>query len=408
MTGGAATRAVPEGEPMRYVTGLAALLIASSLAQAQRLTAVGNPALAQKQVIMAGDLAPAGHRVTIKADQAPLSDVLKQLEDQTGTRIYSPFRNVPEDPMVSVEAQDASLRAVLREIAAQCGCYLQGGGTNTYILREGDDPRELAPSVVAGPYTLRLRSVSVNDSMTLDLMATGEQPLRLNRGMVVSIEIEADDDLDLARIYALHPAARAVDDRGRVIAPKETELPERYGPPRSYSHQWWVSSQVQLAHPGRQATSIASLEGDLLVYEQAQHVQLVLPLDDPQARAEDAGCALALVEAGPKEGRGYAVTAKLTVPPEAATNGTVRSSSRPPQGDVRLETADGTRIGGYPSSMRGGGRDDEAATWEYEWAFQVPADQTPVRMVYSLVVAGGELETLPYKFENVLLPTWQE
>ncbi len=378
---------------VRHVSVLAGVLLTTSLGEADRALAL---------------TAALGGRVTIEAEGAPLSQVLGQLEEQTGARIYNPLRNVPQEPEVTVEARGAPLRAVLREIALQCGCYVQTLGRTRYALRKGEDPRELAPTARAGPYALRLRSIRANDSMTLDFMATDDQPLRLDRGTTLNTEIEADDDLDLARIYGLHPAVRAVDDRGHEVPAKRTELPEPYEPPYYSSHEPWTSLRVELVLPDREAKALASVEGDLLVYREARYAQLVLSLDDPQATATDAGHTLRLIQARAGPEQRYTVRANLTAPPDEAPGAQPRRSLRPPQAEVFVQTAEGALVSPHSTSTRGGPHTPEQMTWQYEWGFGVEADQTPERLVYAFVVTGRELEALHYRLEDVGLPSWQD
>jgi hypothetical protein len=399
---------------MRYLAGLAALLCSLPAVAQNAAPLALPPAVRQHMAIGPGAPLTLGTpRVTIKAEQALLSTVLAEIEKQTGVRIYHPFANRPDEPLVSVEAQNAPLRAVVREIATQVGCYVAGTGRTAYILREGHNPRELAPSTTAGPYTLRIRSIQISDLLNLDFMTTAEQPMRIEQSMSISLEIEADDDLDLARVFAVHPNVRAVDDRGRTIIPKQTELPEWHSPPYTPSYGEWMGAHLQLARAERDATTIASLEGELLAYPEARVGRLVLALDDPQATATDAGYTLSLIEAGVEEGGNYRVKVKFAAAaPAGDDRPPVRRPNLPPQGDERLEAADGTpiRLRGSRiravSSIRTGEAPEE--TREYEWQFDMAPGQTPARFVYEFIARSGEPQPLTYRFESVPLPTWQE
>ncbi len=346
--------------------------------------------------------------VTFDVQDRPVSEVLSGLAEQTGVRIHSPFGGGVEAPLVTVRADRVPFRGVLREVAAQCGCHVECRLLHQYALRKGPDPREASPTARAGPYTLRVRSVRVSDSMALDFMAAGEAPLRLDRGVTLNIEVEADDDLDLARIYALHPAVRAVDDRGRAIAPARMQLPEDHRPPGiGPGAVPWVSLPVGVALPVPPAASLRSVEGELLVYAHARYAEFVLPLDRLGATATDGDCTLGLMEAR-RTDAGYTVKAKLTTPAVAARRDQAGGTPRTGLGWARLEAADGQVLKTQWTSWRGGIREGQRVAYHYELGFRLPAFETPARLVLVLMVIGGEPESLRYSFANIPLPTWQE
>ncbi|MFQ6133171.1 MAG: hypothetical protein ACE5R4_14110 [Armatimonadota bacterium] len=358
--------------------------------------------------VLAGVCAQA-QSVSIAVKDAPINQVLAQLQEQTGAELHSPFNVPDEEPKVTIDVKDAPLRRVLHELAGQAGCYVaydswpgEGIVNGRYRLHQGRDPYETAPTAVVGPYRLYLRNAYLDDRVTLRFLrdAGGEQAYA-ERRMRLELEIRADDDLDLARVYALDPHVLAVDDRGEIIATQQVE-PSRWEQGEVFGLQPQAVLSLNLGLPGPQAAELALLEGDLLVYTSASFVELAVPLADAPAAASEEDCTLALLDLRQEPDGRYRVHTQLRVPDPSGEGGTRRRAWGV---ELRLETARGKPLRG-PTIPKGSGQVSSREGYllhDCQWLFDVPEGVEPARLVCRLGMTGEELERLTYQFENVPL-----
>ncbi len=371
----------------------------------------GASALAFALVAALGLLAaPASaQRVTIEAEQAPLSHVLAELAKQTGVGIYNEFRERGQDPLVTVVVQEVPLGTVLRQVAEQCGGHATGG-PRQYWLYASKSPADRLLTVAAGGYGLRLGSITISSHMQLSVI-TGEPEFR-GPNMTLGVSVLADDDLDLLRIEGIGKDVRAVDNRGRLIAwdPAEAQGRLELRPERLDIVRVWGALTLPPPKPG--ATSLTAIKGDLIAHKEVRDVKFVVPLDKPEVSVSGSGCTLDVKVVGRRldgtYGHAYVLRTTLTLP-DGEDGWQVRP--RDPEWGrgvvVSLENEDRSSAGSQTRYLPLKSDDPRQVPHEFAWHLDKPA-QEPARLVYRVTIVGGGQERLPFRFDNIPLPTWEE
>ncbi len=338
--------------------------------------------------------------VTLKVDDAGLWEVAAALSKQTGAAIDLPFAaGAPDEPHVTLDVKDLALRAVLRLIGEQTGGHFESWERGDYYYTQEPDPLAEAPTAKTGPYLVRIGSVRIEDARELRFRTDFDEPLEITHHMLVRFSLDADDELDLARLVGLAEEVRAVDNTGRritVVEPAETEW-EGFESPGGW---WGTEPELRLTQPAAEAAGLASLEGALVAYRQARWVKLRVPLPPPATPTVTEVCSLLVTHASMAD-EGYTVRGTLT--PVGDGWGPVD-----PDMDARLEFANGGVARGYETEASvEWGNGATPGRGQYTWLFQdLPAGQ-PVAFVCDLVAVTPDTEVVPFRFQNIPLPTWE-
>ena len=343
--------------------------------------------------------------VTVDFAAMPIDQAFAELERQTGAHISHFFRGQQQPPVVDLQMKDAPLRAVLRGLCQQANCNFRQYGHNYISVQPGADPTEACPTTKAGPYTIRLRNIRITDALTLSFEAGADAPLTAQNDMAITLSLEADDDLDLDAVAALHPGVTAVENTGKTIAPKSKDLPQSYGGGVSPAYQGFIQHTVALDKPSPEAASLRTLEGDILVYKDVQPVRFEFPLRGEHQPQTAAGHTVTITSITPVGEGGYEVKLEWRLPPR-----TPEQMDRPwrsPSADAYLVTAQGARIGSGGTSMNGRTQGNQMI-YNCTWQFNPSADLVPDKFVLAFTVKGEETETLHYKFADIPLPTWNQ
>ncbi len=354
---------------------------------------VGLPALAQAQ------------HVTVEFVQAPVGEVLAELQRQTGARVYDPFQDGPDEPLVDVQVQDAPLRAVLQAVGEQTGCYCRGG-RGYFELKLLPDPMEMCPSAKAGPYIVRVRSVHVAHSWTLGFEGNGGGPVVAAHEMSVELQVEADEERDIEALAAFHPAVQAITNAGETVAPKERELPRHLILDRSYVHQGYVRHGVKLNAPPPEAASLQTLEGDLVVRRNPRVLRLTFPLADGPGAQDLEGHTFTVTGIEATGGGGCEISGEWELAPDPGTG--VGLPGRLPFYNAYLVAADGARALSSRRDTRVGRREDGQSILRCDWQFDAAPTLLPEDFVFEWAVTDVETELVHYRIEDVVLPTWEE
>ena len=345
-------------------------------------------------------------QVTADFDQAPIGQVLAELERQTGLRISHPFRAGEDEPLVDLHVEGASIRGVLRALCQQAGCWFRTS-SQAVEVRLGADPLEAAPTVQAGPYIVRLRSLRIAHSWAADFERPQENQLVTGHEMSLELQVESDEDRYLEALVAFHPAVRAVADTGEAVQPRVIELPPRPTLDRSYVHEGLIRERIRLDAPGAQAVSLTSIEGDLVVRKDPRVVRLEFPLAAGLGAQSAEGHTFALTDTQPLGANGYTVKGQWDLAPDPGTG--VGLPGRLPFYTASLLTAEGQRVIAVRQSVRVGRPPGaERSRLFCEWQFEPVGEAAPERFVFEWVVTAVETELVHYRFDDVLLPTWEE
>lgn len=344
-------------------------------------------------------------RVTAHLRQTPAWIVIEDLRKQTGAPIFHNFRGGMEpSPDIDLAVEDVPLRVALRQIADQLGCYVQRR-YDWYWVREGPDPWEPCPMVTLGPYRLRLHQMSVGEDASLHV--TGRNAVRVHgnpRRLRIGFSIEADEDLDMARVLGIAADARAIDNTAQQLVPA-SDQPFQARAPWSHDSDWReaVRCSVAFMPPELHATSLRVVEGDLLVHTQAQAIQFELSLEADDQPHSIEGYRLRLVEFAAAPEGGYTVKAELSAPELDLPTNPLELWRR-----AWLVSQRGRRI--WPSSAPrerfGTGQPPDSL--ELSWQFRRSTMETPNSLLVRLITTSGPTERLHFRFEDLLLPTWAD
>lgn len=345
------------------------------------LLALGTPVLAQ--------------RVTLKAEQTPLTEVLKQLEAQTAALIMHPFHRAPERaPPIDLDVTDAPLRGVLKDLAEQANLELVRRAPYAYLLQRPVRPPSTGPTATAGPYTITVRAVQRFEDLTLTFPPDGPKT-EARSVMKIRFDIDADDELDLVRLLSVERAGSAITDRGanlKAVREESSGLVSLRDP----------GASLGFPLPDAEARALLAVEGDLTAYREAHELLLEAALDG---------------EAQPTPAGGFTLTVE---PPQLREDGLrrIRYQVEGPFPERRdqegmlpailwLELADGVRVrplgAGIPSPVRSA--TGETSVCKGSALFRPLGDVQPRKFHLRTMVTGGEVERLHFKLENVALPS---
>lgn len=357
-------------------------------------------------VVVLGCGAACAQRITVDFAGIPIDDALAEVERQSGYRIIHYFRGLDTPPVVDLKMEDAPLRAVLRAICQQVDCYLYRSSKGYIYVREGLEPAAGCPAVPVGPYTVRLRSVRITDTMTLSFEHGAEAPLSFLDSMSLTITVEADEDADVAAIAALDPQVKVVDSAGNTVAP-------RYQKPLRSTSQgllrtYWGRVQAYIATdaPSPAALSLRTVEGDIIVHTDVQQLRFEFPLEGEGAQAQgEAGHTVTVTDVGLGGQRDLEVVAEWRFAAPASED---RSEYwRRPLHAGYVVSAQGLPLAPLDSDISAR-RENDQLVYTCTFQFRPRGEVVPEKFVFELLIPSDETETLHYKFEDIPLPRREE
>jgi len=345
--------------------------------------------------------------VTVDFKQVPLKQALAALERQTGA-IIQPGSWAPdaEQLRLDLQMQDAPLRAALRALCRQIGWHFDGSGFRQFNVQPGPDPADTCPAVQVGPYTVRLRSIQVVHATGLTLERTTDGPLALVHETGIGLTVEADEDRDLVAVINPYQGVTAVDNTGTRLGPKRSGLPLSPDPRRSWAAESPLPCRLTLDPPSPRATSLRTLEGDILVHQDVQQLHFEFPLAEDRQPQSAAGHTVSLTGVEPIGKRGLIVQAQWQ-PPARPRNETDRPWLMLPYWGY-LAAGGGERVYAYSLPHAESAEGADPTPYLVTWYFQPAEGVRPRAFVFECPLLSDETDTLHYKFENIPLPTGKE
>ncbi len=374
------------------------------------LVSLTSPSMAQTDEPYKGPwLGPARYTISI-ADTLP--EVVKELRRVTKVFISGPHGPRPEPPgqtqvggwdevPVSLEFEDATLSVILYDLCSQVGLvYEAAGGGRHVTLRVGDPEIDGRPTVRVGEYTLRIGRMSVVHDRHLRFRwgaePTGEPSVE--DILAVSMTIVADTQDALEQYAGIAAGPTGVTDTGAVCdGPTHAVERSMWGSLRGREGPLSHDANLRLDAPPDDATELARLEGNLMLFEHVQQTRVKIPPGSEGKTIEKDGINC-VVKKWSHEGSTVRVELESTLPlGEPATSIGRRTCS------LRLVTAKGAQLPGGGSTS--GGTQNGRTTWRQSMQFSLPeGDDTVDHLELTVTERGEANKLLPFVFEHVPLP----
>jgi hypothetical protein len=357
--------------------------------------------------------AASAQTVTIDAEGVPLNEVIDQLKLDADVDIRTD--GVPQDVLmqpVTYTGADLPIKRALREIGRQAGLRLYthpgvGSGGRWFRLLAMRPDQVEPPMAQAGPYLVRLARIKLVDERTLDFGRV--EPLTFRNELELSLQAEADTERDAAVLLAIHPALAVTDNTGHTLEPARPELDDRELRRARPAWEESVFSTVSVGPPAKDAVSLAGIAGELVVAAKVTPVRFEL---DPTKEGQEItqhGYTLRLDSIAAKPQGRVDVDFTMTWQLPRTESGEPQSILRPVRGACAIVLDDGTEVrlttGGGLARAEADGAVKRQFTCR---AYDFPAGAKPARVTYSFFVRSDETKRIPFKLENIPLPTWEE
>jgi hypothetical protein len=195
-------------------------------------------------------------RVTLDVKKAPLADVLKEIEKQTGNRLVDYREKFGQETMakkVTVKAKDVPFWSALDQVldAANMSPYpFSGEAALALVEREPGALRRFGRAAYAGPFRIEVTSVGAERGMRVP-----EQS-----GLRLELEIGWEPRVEPLAITQAAEDITALCDDGRQTPPSSEDAVFNVEVPRG-SHAAEATLALQL--PAREAAKIESLRGKM-------------------------------------------------------------------------------------------------------------------------------------------------
>ncbi|MFQ5809435.1 MAG: hypothetical protein ACE5JM_07440 [Armatimonadota bacterium] len=355
--------------------------------------------------------AATAQNVTVDADGTPLSQVLQRLEQEADVE----FRAAGEGPpglfarLVSYQAQDVPVGRAVREMCRTLGLDTRryiAAGRRVFELRLMDPGEVYPPEVQAGPYLVRLTSVTESRSARLRFRGTTE-PLTTSHGLRLRLVAEADTEEDAQALLAFDTALAATDDTGKRLESSGRKLRDSQldGPPMPWSCR--MSTLCSVAAPAKDAAALTSISGALIVAAKVTPLRFEFDATEQGASVTKEGYTVTLASlSASRTGVGQIELALARSPDRAATD---REPFLRAYGAGRLVVplSDGRALYLPANTVRPWRSDENKGRMTCGMPVLAPGVQ-PVKVVYSLFVRSQEIKTIPFRFETVPLPQLPE
>ncbi len=349
--------------------------------------------------------------VTVDVQGVPLHEVIEQLKLEGDVEILTP--GLPADLLelpVSYKAEDVPVKRALREICRPLGLRLHTYGTSRrggHVFRVvGMRPDEAEPpSGQAGPYAVRLTCITRMDVMTLDFRRRAE-PMTFRRHLQLEFEAEADTDENAQALVAFHPAVVVTDNTGKTLEPAREELGESARDRGGHIWNQKMTGTVDVGSPAPEALSLATVAGELVVAAKVTPLRFEFDAAKQGATITKDGYTLTLesVEVTPTGRCHVDFMLLMPVEPDAKARQGIRGR---PDATCTIVLDDGTEVREQMLSARGRQGAEGIPTWQITCGtYGFPAGAKPHRVLYSFSIRSDETKRIPFKFENIPLPTW--
>jgi hypothetical protein len=320
--------------------------------------------------------------VTIDLRDAPIADAIKALRELSGVDFTGEMGGNPQTPLITLAFEGAPLKTVVREMCRQAGWHFQRFGRG-YSLWSGvqDDTR---PDAQVDGLGIFVESLSLENSVYF--LTDDPQSHEQNR-LHVRLRAEAEDDELLEPVLGFDYAITVTLDTGDVLKGPEHGL---HRPP------WFrpeIDADIPVPPPPPEARTIASIEGDLVLYADITRLEAEFALDDVGAGKDEGLMSVTFLDYSPQ---GFRPKLQFVAP----------ENGRPiqPQFDAVLIGENGVEA--HSDGVGGsGGLQDGVWTYTQEAGFaRVPPGFEPVAIRYAATISRDPSKRVHYKFEDIPLP----
>lgn len=342
----------------------------------------------------------AAQKVSLHVADMPLAEVVNLLRDMTGVNLVGETAaNVGANrPKITLDVEDAPLKAVVKEICVQAGWHFARFGSG-YHLMPGPMPEDRRPRCEVGPYQVAVQGVNVQRSLTLSFNEQEPRPT-LDHRLSLHLTCETDDEDLIAAVCGFDPNVIAVTDTGVTLEPLQRHLM-----PQATRHEPVVHAWIPLRPPPGEAKKLSRLEGDLVLYATIKRAEFEFTPQEVGTTKESEGISVTLTGFDAQNGQ---LRCELRVPKERRDGAdTVRSMPVQPTVAVTLVDASGKHLA-FSGSSSGGGAEGNVYRLRQEFSFRIGEGFTPAKVLYRVVAGFNPTDRLTYLFEDIPLPVEQE
>jgi hypothetical protein len=330
-------------------------------------------------------------KVTLKARDAAILDVLRDIEKQTGQKVLTQAGDT-----VTLEATDVPFWDALEQIGKSAGRAPAIEGYPPSLHLVPDRPR--SPFVnVRGPW--RLEATWFHEDRDVDLTETkpGSDGWR-NKRLTLAVSVLAEPRLTLLKV---HPAKveEAIDSEGKsLIAPDEPGVAGRLQKPMRGMFQGELlhSSDVRLRRASETAKTAKLIRGTIPVQAILIRKPVVVSAKIAEAGGTTlkAGTETLTVTQVTKQG-GNQIEVKIQVP--------YRQDGSQPEWHERFRVEDD---GGNRYQMNGRGSESDGVSYKISMYFNPPFNKkgfgAPTKLIFEDWVVHDH--AIPFEFRDVPLP----
>jgi hypothetical protein len=255
---------------------------------------------------------------------------------------------------------------------------------------------DLRPQCVVGDYRLIVNELVLSASRSRSLWDLA-QPWQVTNQLTVELLAEASRPQALIPLLGFDPGIRAVTDTGAVLAPDRTDLP--LGTYHLIGST--LNGNLGVAFPPPGVASLASVEGDLVLYAEVETADFEFKPAEPEVTKQVGDIQLTWQREQSAHGSfrfGLAMPRLAPRWKESKGGPEVRMLAT-------LTMADGHQEFGF-AHERAEERPDDTGSFDMYVGFSHSLYGTPVSIACRTAVVRSPTKRLHYKFENLPLPTW--
>ena len=325
-------------------------------------------------------------RISLKADQRPLMDVFKDLENQTGNR-FDFTESTPPDKPISCDLADVTFWQALDEVGRQAGVYVNAGSrlSGALSIYAGSSGRANRPTSYAGPCKFTIQGI--NKSFNFE---------DNNRRLSLHGEFWVEPRLR-CKGFSNPTIKRVTDDLGT-----ELSAPDRSGGGiNSMDSGVRGSFNVEVQNVGPDVHELTLVEGSMsLQFPISFDTLEVKDLPKPKTASAQRGAYGITVTDASRADNSFNVSIILRrtfVPNEP------RRWENYNRSDFSLVDAKGNVIPPNGVDQRGGNSNETMQEWTGNLRFQIPVDVEPasVRFIYPSRLIT---KSVPFRLEHVPVP----
>jgi hypothetical protein len=348
-----------------------------------------------------GAAVQASPRITLKLEGATLHDALLQLRQATGWDLRGPsgegselYEPGEKDPKASFNWKEASLGKVCRDLGEAFRCVPQSAQQNSirFETRPGAGARPLVASTREG-VTFIAGSVSLVHSLEL----SGPKP-QAKSACEIKLLLRPSDG-DPGGFYGLDKV-RGVDNLGKPVRWDRTDMLRPEPGAKGRPDEWAVDATLTGMDP--RARQLAFLEGQLVLYREAQNVRVEMPLAPPLSlpfRRAAGPVELTVFQAQQVSPNNVQLRMEASWPTEVEVSTTSHNNVGWPYPAVRLASGRISRMGGSANA----GLADNKRRVALSCAFEGNMGDPPIAIVWDFMVRSQADRRIPFRLERIPL-----